>query len=304
MAPAGAATPTPRAGVGSVRHAAPGSIRRAAVPAVAVAVLVGAAALASGAGLVGGTSGAKGGPGHFPTALVEVLLAIGAVGGAFVLLGALAERRGNPELRASRRRGPRWAALAPFLLLVVMAALLELAPRRKRPRAVSLGIGANHQHPFGSVHTMPLHFEWWPLLLLLVAALAWIIGRRVLRRRPLAVAVDAGATAPAGLAEAIDDSLDDLLAEPDPRRAIVAAYARLESALGRAGLGRRPGETARELLARLLATLPHGNSGIDELTALFEEARFSTHTIGEADRQRAIALLRAVRDNQLVDARA
>lgn len=295
MARDGAAPPTPRAGAGTMRLAA--------VRTVTVAALVGAVALASGEGLAGAASGGKGGSGHFPTALVEVLLAVGAVGGAFILLGALAERRGNPELGGSRRRGHRWAALAPFLLLVLMAAILELAPRRKRPRAASLGVGASHLHTFGPVHTTPLNFEWWPLLLLAVAALAWIAGRRLLRQRP-AAAVDPGETAPVGLAEAIDDSLDDLVAEPDPRRAIVAAYARLERELGRLGLGRRPGETPRELLARLLATVPRSDDGIDELTALFEEARFSTHPIGESERHRAIELLRAIRGGRLVDASA
>ena len=37
---------------------------------------------------------------------------------------------------------------------------------------------------------------------------------------------------------AVDESLDDLRAEPDPRRAVIAAYARLERVLAAHGLPR------------------------------------------------------------------
>ena len=47
------------------------------------------------------------------------------------------------------------------------------------------------------------------------------------------------------LAAAVDESLDDLRAEPDPRRAVIAAYARLERVLAAHGLPRGRGGAAR-----------------------------------------------------------
>ena len=51
---------------------------------------------------------------------------------------------------------------------------------------------------------------------------------------------------------ALDESLDDLRNDPDLRRAIVAAYARMEHALARAGLPRQPAEAPFEYVERAL----------------------------------------------------
>ena len=63
----------------------------------------------------------------------------------------------------------------------------------------------------------------------------------------------------AALAEALEDvldeSLDDLRAEPDPRRAVIAAYARLERVLAAHGLPRRPRRRRSSTCARMLAEL-------------------------------------------------
>ena len=57
------------------------------------------------------------------------------------------------------------------------------------------------------------------------------------------------------LAATIGDAIDDLEAEPDARRAVIAAYARMEAVLGRNGLRRAPSETPLEYLRRILLGL-------------------------------------------------
>ena len=64
---------------------------------------------------------------------------------------------------------------------------------------------------------------------------------------------------------ALDESLDDLRNEPDLRRAIIAAYARMERALAAGGLPRRPSEAPFEYVERAL----------DELETSAESARTS-----------------------------
>jgi Domain of unknown function (DUF4129) len=98
------------------------------------------------------------------------------------------------------------------------------------------------------------------------------------------------------LAFALDDSLDDLLAERDPRRAVIAAYARMERALGAAGVPRMPHEAPFEYVGRALRDLDVGERAVRRLTDLFERARFSTHEIDEPMRVEAIAALGRVRD--------
>ncbi|HKP19322.1 MAG TPA: DUF4129 domain-containing protein [Gaiellaceae bacterium] len=98
------------------------------------------------------------------------------------------------------------------------------------------------------------------------------------------------------LALALDASLDDLLAEPDPRRAVIAAYARMEGALAASGLARKQAEAPREYLERTLPELGASAGSARRLTTLFERAKFSPHRIDAAMKDEAIAALTALRD--------
>lgn len=98
------------------------------------------------------------------------------------------------------------------------------------------------------------------------------------------------------LAQALDESIDDLRNDPDLRRAIIAAYARMEHALARAGIARRPSEAPFEYMERALLSLDTSAAGAQRLTGLFEWAKFSHHEPEPAMRDEAIAALVAVRD--------
>jgi hypothetical protein len=111
------------------------------------------------------------------------------------------------------------------------------------------------------------------------------------------------------LVELLDDTLDDLERDPDPRRAVIAAWARMERGLAAAGLPRRPAEAPFEYVGRVLEasadspghppgvprTPPVRPAHVHRLTGLFERAKFSRHTIDQAMREEAVAALRAVR---------
>jgi hypothetical protein len=100
------------------------------------------------------------------------------------------------------------------------------------------------------------------------------------------------APAPRALvAEGARDAIDAIAIPADPRAAVLAAYARMEAALARAGLARRPSEAPREYLSRLETGLGGGRAPAARLTGLFERARFSTHPIGEDVRQEALGAL-------------
>jgi hypothetical protein len=81
----------------------------------------------------------------------------------------------------------------------------------------------------------------------------------------------------------------------DPRAAVLAAYARMETALATVGLARRPSDAPREYLARLEAGLGGGRGPAARLTELFERARFSPHPVGEDSRAEAIGALETLR---------
>jgi hypothetical protein len=137
-------------------------------------------------------------------------------------------------------------------------------------------------------------FRWAPVIVLSAfgaATIAVVLVTRARRREELPRDEFAGA-----LADVLDDALADLRAERDPRRAIIAAYARMERLLGAHGVPRRPSEAPFEYLGRVLVELRANVSSVFELTALFERAKFSRHRIDGGMRDEAIAALVAVRD--------
>jgi hypothetical protein len=94
----------------------------------------------------------------------------------------------------------------------------------------------------------------------------------------------------------LDETLDDIRNEADPRKAVIAAYARMEKILAAHGLGRRPSEAPLEYLRRVLAELHVTEEAVTKLTALFERAKFSEHEIDAAAKEEAIDALVALRD--------
>jgi hypothetical protein len=136
-----------------------------------------------------------------------------------------------------------------------------------------------------------------PLVAGLLVLAYFTARRRYRRRKPERLT---GAELTDELAALLDDTLDDLRAEPDPRRAVIAAYARTERALGAYGFPRRAFEAPLEYLDRIAAPLhevqPSARRLVFELTHLFERAKFSSHAIDAQMKDDAIATLAALRD--------
>lgn len=93
------------------------------------------------------------------------------------------------------------------------------------------------------------------------------------------------------LHELVESSIADIERESDPRRAVIRAYAGMESTLARHNLGRRPFEAPGEYLSRVFALMRLSRRPGERLTELFERARFSEHTIGPEMKRESIAAL-------------
>jgi Domain of unknown function (DUF4129) len=94
----------------------------------------------------------------------------------------------------------------------------------------------------------------------------------------------------------LDETLDDLYANKDPRASIIAAYARMEQLFAKSGLPRRPHEAPLEYLGRALDELRASGAALGRLTGLFQRAKFSAHEVNELMRTEAIQALTQVRD--------
>jgi Domain of unknown function (DUF4129) len=153
------------------------------------------------------------------------------------------------------------------------------------------------RHGNRASHYQP-SFQWpvlWLTIALLAVAAAWFLWKRAHRDElpPWAPA----ASVADDVAESIDDAIDDLEAEPDARRAVIAAYARMERTFGRNGLSRLASETPTEYLRRILLGLTTKVDAVRRLTGLFEQARSSDHAIDATMKQDAIDSLRTIRDD-------
>jgi Domain of unknown function (DUF4129) len=180
-------------------------------------------------------------------------------------------------------------------LSVVSVVLLRYVHDRHggRDNPVSQLVGlARH----GTKTTGAVRFDWAPvivvstLVLLALAAGLWLVRERR-RTEP-----ERGEMA-AELAVALERTIADLRAEPDPRTAVIAAYAQMEHALAGVGLQRRADEAPREYLGRVLPEVGAQTASVERLTGLFERAKFSPHAIDAAMKDEAIDALESLRDD-------
>jgi len=97
-----------------------------------------------------------------------------------------------------------------------------------------------------------------------------------------------------GLKKAVAESLDDILREQDPRRAIIKCYSRFEAVLAAAHLPRTPWQAPMEFMRSVLQRCPLPHLAVFELTRLFELARFSDHPVDAREREIALASLKSI----------
>jgi len=222
-----------------------------------------------------------------------VLFVVSAVYSIYMLT-----RRDELATEYSGRRARGFGIMYAFLFVGIMTALarhfsgtssqnVRLNPTGIRPRRPPTGSGTHHVQP---------HVLWLPVVaavaLIGVAVATGLVSDRR-HRRTLSPGQEDVAES---LAAVLEGTLDDLRRERDPRRAVIAAYARLERVLAAYGLPRQPSETSEEYVARILASLDVDEGAIRWLTRLFMRAKFSQHDVDVAMKEEAIAALVRVRD--------
>ena len=140
----------------------------------------------------------------------------------------------------------------------------------------------------------PAEFQWWLAGAIAVGAVGGFV---YLRRRRSRRELVRPASVEEELSAVLDDTLDDLRGERDARKAVIAAYARMERTLAAHGLPRKTFEAPLEYLSRVLQQLRVRAASAFALTELFERAKFSPHEIDAGMKDEAISALVSVRDD-------
>jgi membrane protease YdiL (CAAX protease family) len=274
-------------------------LARALLLTAAAVVLVGLVAVSASGYRIAGSSSSQTSPYAVDT-IVSVLLALYLVGAIVVfvaLFWAGLDVRRAQKPAANRQRTFRMVAGAIIVAvgLAIAAGRFHFFFHPPKPHLTSAqqAIENARRAKGGSSTTHQTQVRLAPFLLVIGAAAIAFAGLLLAergrgRRLP-------GESLPSDeLAGVLDETLDDLLAEPDPRRAVIAAYARMERAFAAHGVPRRQFEAPHEYLGRVLAEATGGGREAARLTALFERARFSPHEVDSAMKNDAIEAIQAL----------
>ncbi len=269
------------------------SRRRALLGLAALVLLLVAVAVASTGSVPSGAGGARRPTERFLDVVISLFMiwmAFGVLLWGYLLL---LRKDGLAEAAAARRRRSPWARTLGFALacgllalcalwLWVDAGLRQRIASRIRPRPASPHGGTaahrgDYQPEFATGPVLVV------LSLLAIAIVAWYLSDRA-RRRRLGPIPDSPLPTLTGV---LDETLDDLRAEADPRRAVIAAYARMERALAAFGLPRSPAEAPDEYLQRIFSALDVSRRATSRLTALFASGKVLVTRCGAGDEARS-----------------
>jgi len=251
----------------------------------------------------GGGGGPEAPASRLVVSLPDWLTTVSSTAGALAILlfvafvSAVARRRRKLE---TGRSGLVGSVLVPLVIALVLASnpgfleQLHVAdPVRPTTSAPADDVGRSRELPavFVPIFTAAVGVLALAGALGSLALLCWLIfGTRIGRWWSAALLA-----ARSPLAEAVDESLEDLRQEPDARSAIIHCYGRFERVLARSSLPRRPWQTSSELMREALGRLPVPPEAVRQLTWLFEVARFSEEPLGARDRGAAWEALSAIR---------
>lgn len=248
--------------------------------------------------------------GSSPQPVVGHVFAVALAVGLCVLLGLLWIR--TPS-RAKAKKVPRrpadvteeagssarssFLALAGGMLAVVVLVaafwfLLGQAesvqgPATSRPVTGDPGALPKPEPPSSA----PPVLDWFFVALVVSTAIVLPLAFIIRRRRRVADPEPELDVAPDSVVRAVGDSIDEIEQDPDPRRAIIRAYASMELAFDDAGIPRRSHEAPFEYLGRALGVLHVSPAAAGRLAALFERARFSQHAVGTETKHDAVGAL-------------
>jgi hypothetical protein len=275
--------------------------RRLVLSGIALTALLAVVALASHAHRPGGGTG--GGSAQTPKLLFEygatVMFILMPFGILTVLWVASFGRR--QKLLEGGSVGSQFRTIFTFALVAIPIAFLirhfvTIHANPKQTGAGGSGLG-NGNAKLQSDHAATGHFHWVVALIvglalfILVASLA----AAVVWKRMHGDDWEREAALSAALDEVLADTLDDLRAERDPRRAVIRAFARMEKTFAAHNVEREPSETPREYVERALDRLGVSSASVRQLTNLYERAKFSRLEIDETMKADAIDALAGLR---------
>jgi Domain of unknown function (DUF4129) len=274
---------------------------RALLLATAAVALVALVAVAAGGYRLGGSNSTHASPYAVDVILTVViaLYLVAAVGVVVVMFWSGLELRRMPRQRTKHERTLRSAGflVATIVVLAIISNRYHFfapahPPNQQAPAASGKANGKHAKDSSAKAKQDP-QLRLAPFLAVLgaggIAFAAFLLAERRRRRR-----LPTDWVVREVLSDVLEETLDDLRAESDPRRAVIAAYARMERSLAAHGIPRSRFEAPHEYLSRVLSEVSGGRLAATRLTSLFERARFSPHEVDENMKASAIEAIESL----------
>jgi hypothetical protein len=250
-----------------------------------------------GGGASGGTSPSA--LGSFDPFLGDLFLVVFASFVVAMLVYAILRRK--VQQKAPNKPFSWWQVISSAIGLILVMALLLAWPRmiqafrigQTAPTTGDAGGGNGTGWPVAAGAPLGLFLGLTVLatIVILVALLRRGAGVLEIDNEPSA---DDPATRHAA-ADAVQDAIEELEVGGDVRAVILACFRRFCALLGARGITAQGALTPRELEDLAVGRLHVSRGASETLISLFEEARYSEHPLGEADRHRAIESLAGIR---------
>ena len=217
-------------------------------------------------------------------------LVLGVLG--FVAYMMLSSPRGRMEVKRGGRR--RTSSIAVFTVMAVLAAvvLFLVSPGEDAREGRQVGLPGEGSLAEAPPVQPPGSFVGLVLFASVIAATT-VVFVYIARRRAIVMEESEMGTVSAS----VDAAIHELEMGGEPRKVVIAAYRNMEAALARAGVPRDRHEAPLEYVTRSLGVLRVDEGAIGRLASLFEEARFSTHSIDDPMAEAAIAALSDIRSD-------
>jgi hypothetical protein len=226
---------------------------------------------------------------------MALLYALAVIWTIVFLIYLLRRKKGRrvPEAREQGKNDFTFAlVILGILLLALFAVNQSQSPDQNQPLPdPGPSPGGNDQNPVTSDST-----GWTGALYVLVGVLAAALAVAALkhnRSTPLRLRRAQLALAKQNATETIRQAVHDLFAGDDPRSVVIRTYQQMSRLLGQGGRSLGP-LTPREVAELAKRDLGWPEGPLIELTTLFEEAWYSEHAMGDAERDRALRAFEAI----------
>ena len=239
-----------------------------------------------------------------PTLLMDYLVTLAIlvmpIGvGLIIWAGVMSRMYKNVPLKTSNEFPtvvvPRPLVQVALILVVLVFVVHFFDPTNSsNPSKGSNPVAQKKTPPEAAKDEYEPQFRWLPMIVVgsLIVGIAGAMAVMAARRqRELLAATPIRET----LAEVLDETLDDLRNEEDPRKAVIGAYSNMERTLAARGIPRHESEAPVEYLTRILDVVSASGHSVRRLTGLFSRARYSPHEIDAQMKEDAIDALSGLR---------